>query len=304
MKRPSFQFYPADWRNNAKLRRCSEPARGAWMDVLCILHDSDEYGVIRWPLADIARASGVPLRLLKELNAKQVLKGHDKSCDGYEFTPRHAGKDGEPVTLVNASTGPCWFCSRMVRDEYIRIRRGGTTQFSDTNQPLKPTPKSAPKVSPKPPFGDGPSSASSSASSSSSPTTQRVVDVGDVDEWGDSLPMHAANRMAEVAKKINSLHPAWRKRPHFSAKELHCLHDNSTAWLGVSEDDWRLLNAYMDAAIPAEWRKDPRDFLQNDNRLGLIGMGPSSVLSNADRWERECRKRRVATGIEKTGGAA
>src|SRR6478609_4561314 len=141
MKRPAFQFYPADWRSNAKLRRCSEGARGSWMDVLCLLHDSDEYGVIRWPLADIARAAGVPVRLLKELCAKNVLKGGDKGCDAYVFTPRHAGKDGEPVTLLEASDSSCWYCSRFVRDEYVRQRRGGATQFSEDNQPPKSQPK-------------------------------------------------------------------------------------------------------------------------------------------------------------------
>lgn len=167
MKRPAFQFYPADWRSNAKLRRCSEAARGAWLDVLCLLHDSDEYGVIRWPLAEIARAAGVPVRLLKELAEKGVLKGGDKGCDAFTFTPRHGGRDGEPVELLPAASGPCWYCSRFIRDEHIRQKRGGTTQFSDTNQPQK----RQPKPTPKPPFGDGPSSASSSSSSPPSEDT-------------------------------------------------------------------------------------------------------------------------------------
>src|SRR6218665_2549403 len=100
MKRPSFQFYPADWRNNAKLRRCSEAARGAWMDVLCLLHDSDEYGVCRWPLAAIARAAAVSIKLLRELADKDVLKGSDAPHAAYSYTPRHAGRDGDPVVLV------------------------------------------------------------------------------------------------------------------------------------------------------------------------------------------------------------
>ncbi len=174
MKRPSFQFYPADWRNNAKLRRCAEAARGAWMDVLCVLHDSDEYGVCRWPLADIARAAGVPLKLLKELAEKGVLKGADKGAAPYVYTPRHAGKAGDPVTLVEAGEGPCWYCSRFVRDEWVRQRRGQGTRFSDTNQPTKTAtdddqnkaPKSEPKPPPKGGFGDrqgdGPTSTSTS----------------------------------------------------------------------------------------------------------------------------------------------
>lgn len=164
MKRPSFQFYPADWKNNSKLRRCSEAARGAWVDVLCLLHDSDEYGVCRWPLDELARSAGVPLKLVKELVAKDVLKGADKNAKPYIFVPRHAGKDGDPVVLVSADDAPCWYCSRFVRDEWIRQRRGNATQFSSDNQPPKPEPKTAPK----PPIGerqgDGPTSTSTSTS--------------------------------------------------------------------------------------------------------------------------------------------
>jgi len=166
MKRPSFQFYPADWRNNAKLRRCSEAARGVWMDVLCVLHDSDEYGVCRWPLADLARAAGANLKLLKELSQKDVLKGADKNNAPYVYTPRHAGKNGDPVTLVDTDGGPCWYSSRFVRDEWVRLRRGSSAHFSSDNQPPKIEPKSAPKPTPKGGIGDrqgyGPTSSSSS----------------------------------------------------------------------------------------------------------------------------------------------
>jgi hypothetical protein len=167
MKRPAFQFYPADWRNNAKLRRCSHAARGAWIDTLCLLHDSDEYGVLRWSLADLARAVGAPIKLLRELVDKDVLKGADSDCSPYVYVPRHAGQDGEPVTLIESSAAPCWYSSRMVCDEYVRQRRGARTQFDNENQPPKATPKSTPKT----PFGadigirqgDGPTSSSTSS---------------------------------------------------------------------------------------------------------------------------------------------
>jgi hypothetical protein len=152
--RPAFQFYPADWRNNAKLRRCSEGARGAWIDVMCLMHDSDEYGVLRWPLAEIARAAGVPLKLLRELAAKGVLKGADRGAKFYEYAPRHAGKVGTVVTLVEPGEGPCWYCSRFVRDEWVRHQRGASSRFSADNQP---PPKGGIGVR----EGDGPSSASS-----------------------------------------------------------------------------------------------------------------------------------------------
>lgn len=170
MKRPSFQFYPADWKNNSKLRRCSEAARGAWVDVLCLLHDFDEYGVCRWPLAELARAAGVPIKLVKELVAKEVLKGADKAAADYVYTPRHAGKDGAPVVLLAGGDGPCWYCSRFVRDEYIRQRRGSSTRFgAEQNDDDQVSPKSTPK----PPFGvrqgDGSTSTSTSSSKPKSP---------------------------------------------------------------------------------------------------------------------------------------
>jgi hypothetical protein len=105
--------------------------------------------------------------------------------------------------------------------------------------------------------------------------------------WTQSMPTDSGKRMAALQSKINTLHPSWRKRPHFSAKELHALGDNAAAWLAVSADDWALLTAYLDARIPDEWRKDPRDFFQPDNRLALINIGPSSILSLADNWERK-----------------
>lgn len=154
MKRPSFQFYPADWRNNAKLRRCSEAARGAWVDVLCLLHDSDEYGVCRWPLDELARAAGVPLKLVKELVAKDVLKGADKNAQAYIHTPRHAGKAGEPVSLVEASEAPCWYSSRFVRDEWMRQRRGQSTRFGTSDDAPKSPPKQTPTPAPNPPSID------------------------------------------------------------------------------------------------------------------------------------------------------
>lgn len=163
MKRPAFQFYPNDWRGNANLRRCTEAARGAWIDVLCLLHDSDEYGVLRWPMADIAQAAGLPIKLLQELARKGVLKGGDGPVSDYRWAPTHAGKSGDEVTLVAGSVGPCWYCSRFVRDEYVRQRRGAGTRFDASNQPPKPEPKSQPKVAIGGRQGDGASSSSSSS---------------------------------------------------------------------------------------------------------------------------------------------
>lgn len=44
LKRPAFQFYPADWRKDVKLRACSIAARGLWIDLMCVAHECEPYG--------------------------------------------------------------------------------------------------------------------------------------------------------------------------------------------------------------------------------------------------------------------
>lgn len=181
MQRPSFQFYPADWLGNSNLRRCSHAEKGAWIDVVCLFHDAPEYGVIRWPLKDIAQAIGCDVALLHALILKGVMKGTDAGdCDAFVFIPRHGRKDGDPVILVTAQAGPIWYSSRMVRDEYVRRHRGEGSRFGADDGGQSDSPKQAPnatpKAAPKPPIGDG----SSSSSSSSSKPSCAIASHGDV----------------------------------------------------------------------------------------------------------------------------
>lgn len=171
MKRPSLQFYPADWRNNAKLRRASFHDRGVWLDVMCLMHDNDDYGLLRWPLEEIANAVGCRVKDLQSLVAKDILKGGDDTCAAYVHTPRHAGKDGETVTLIPEQTGPLWYSARMVRDEWCRNRRGGETRFTADSQPTRsPTARmgETPTGTPDQRLGDGASTSSSSSTSKES----------------------------------------------------------------------------------------------------------------------------------------
>lgn len=179
MKRPSFQFYPADWRNNAKLRRCSWGARGAWIELLGLLHDSDDYGLLRWPLKQIAQALGCPVKLLNELVECGVLYGVEKgACEALVYTPRSGRKNGEPVELVAVQQGPLWFSPRMVRDEYVRTVRGENTRFSEENNQQNPSPKGGLGAgngdAPTPRQGDGATSSSSSTSTTTAPTGASV----------------------------------------------------------------------------------------------------------------------------------
>lgn len=210
MKRPAFQFYPSDWASNSNLRRCSWAARGVWIEVMGLMHDSDRYGTLAWPLKEIAQALGCPLSLLKELVDKGVMKGTDKGAvDAHVFIPRSGRKEGPPVVLVPASHGPLWFSSRMVKDEYLRTVRGAGTRFGDESSDApKPTPKPAPKGGLGEGSSDGPSSSSSSSSSevregstpSSSVPEPARAPIDDDDDGKDPVSIaHSLCRQAGVS---------------------------------------------------------------------------------------------------------
>lgn len=205
MRRPSFQFYPADWRNNANLRRCSWAARGAWIEIMGLLHDSDRYGVLHWTLKEIAQAIGCPVALVKELASKDVLKGCDSGrCDSLIYVPRSGRKDGQPVELVASQDGPIWYSSRMVKDEYIRDVRGENSRFDgDNNQSPKPAPKppfgESPKPAPKPVKSDG---STSTSTSSVNPTQSNVVPTPTV---GTPNPSENPTRKGELCKRLRTL---------------------------------------------------------------------------------------------------
>lgn len=163
MKRPSFQFYPSDWRKDTALQFCSLAARGLWVEMMCIAHECDPYGYLvvngrPMTTAHIGRLVGIAerecSRLLTEL-----------------FDAGVPSKTDEGVI----------FSRRMVRDEEIRNKRAvgglagaehgkkGASHGSKGGRPAKQT---TPQVTPlsanergvsEPPKEPPPSSSSSSS---------------------------------------------------------------------------------------------------------------------------------------------
>lgn len=150
VRRPSFQFYPGDWRRDPALRTCSMAAKGMWIELMCVMHESDEYGflvVAGKPMdeRDIAKVIGeTPTfckKILKELEEKFVFSRDSRGAI---------------------------YSRRMVKDESIRTIRaaagslGGNPKLKSNldKQKVKQNPKQKPT----------PSSSSSSSSSISSVT--------------------------------------------------------------------------------------------------------------------------------------
>ncbi len=160
MKRPAIQLYFGDLFKNPKVKRCSWAARGALVWTMGLFHDSDEYGMLHWPLDEIAQAVGCPMKIMQELAIKGAIKGHDIHCPAYLWAPSHAGTLGPEVVLIREQEGPLWYSARMVRDEYLRNTRGATTRFGVNPSP-KETPSRRVGETPSQRQGDGASSSSS-----------------------------------------------------------------------------------------------------------------------------------------------
>lgn len=135
-KRPYFPFYPSDWRGNTKLKFASPIEKSAWIEFMCLAHDSDEYGIVRQDLERIATAIPCHQSTLQSLVDQRILKGAPAGQHFAGFVYRD--RNGADHTLVQACQGPIWFSSRMVVDEHLRLvasaagRRGGNPNLPRT----------------------------------------------------------------------------------------------------------------------------------------------------------------------------
>jgi hypothetical protein len=146
MKRPAFQFYPADWRKDPALSACSLAARGLWIELMCIAHEGGTYGVLSIngkPMApaQIARMVGespaAVVKLLAELEDAGVFSRDEQGCI---------------------------YSRRMVKDEHVRNVRADAGRLGGNPNLLKQKVKQTDNLEPPP------SSSSSSSSSNNEDT--------------------------------------------------------------------------------------------------------------------------------------
>ena len=131
MKLPAIQFYPGDWHKDQGVQALDLLQRGAWFELLLMMHDSDERGVLLvngQPMPDsvIARRLG-----LDNQSANQILT----TLLDYGVASRR-------------DTDGALFCRRMVKDEKLRQvrteagKKGGNPAL--LNQSANQTPKQTP----------------------------------------------------------------------------------------------------------------------------------------------------------------
>lgn len=181
VKRPAFQFYPADWRKDVQLRSCSFAARGLWMDLICVMHDCEPYGHLTTngrPMTpeQIVNQIGGTVATVRKLLAELIENGVARTTDtGIIFNKRMV-RD-EQVRNARASGGKAGAEHGMKGSEHGKkgavygIKGGRPSQtkggvIEQENPPL---------LFPKTP----PPSSSSSSSSSDTPFTPK----GDDDQF-------------------------------------------------------------------------------------------------------------------------
>lgn len=103
MNRPSFQFYPQDWRDDPALQRCSLEARGLWIEMMSLMHKGEPYGYLQFN-------SEEPVSI-EELS--QLVRSCDK-------TVTRALRELEMKGVLSKTDAKIIFSRRMIRDEMRR----------------------------------------------------------------------------------------------------------------------------------------------------------------------------------------
>ena len=128
-KKPSFQFYPGDWMKDPALRLCSLSARGAWMDMLCLLHECPQRGVFRSKIG-------------KKKTAVSIKNISNSIAGCKQKTIQELINNG--VVYVARKDGAL-YSKRLVRDELYRLhkakngKKGGQIRRQNPKQTLSKT---------------------------------------------------------------------------------------------------------------------------------------------------------------------
>lgn len=203
MKRPAFQFYPADWRRDAALQSCSVAARGLWIELMCVMHDCEPYGVLAvngraMSAAQVARLVGEQEKIIGRLLAELEDAGVCSRDDEGRLFSRRMVKD-EEVREARAAGGHAGAEHGHKGGEHGkkggRPRKAEAGSSAEEKTPLKtplavseePPPSSSSSSSPS-----GNEEAKASLSASAKPTD---------DETDDGVPPCPFDKLIDSYKK-------------------------------------------------------------------------------------------------------
>lgn len=103
--RPWFRFYPSDWTGDHKLRACTLGAKGLWVDLLCIMDQSDERGCLLInghapTMAELSRMVGVHHKTLyKHMDNLIINNVIEEREDGVFYSRKMVRETAKSKTL-------------------------------------------------------------------------------------------------------------------------------------------------------------------------------------------------------------
>ncbi len=150
MKRPAFQFYPADWRKDVELQSCSMAAQGLWINAMCLAHECEPYGHLT--------INGKPMTPA-QLGRQVGLSAKESEALLEELLDAGVARKTEEGMI---------YSSRMVRDERLRNVRAESGRLG--GNPALLGDKVKPKDNQEVNHVDKQSPTPSSSSSTSSPS--------------------------------------------------------------------------------------------------------------------------------------
>jgi hypothetical protein len=234
---PWFKFYPADWRSESALRMVSMGARALWVEMLCLMHESEPRGylVVRdKPLAidRLAILAGCPLSeavtLLSELEGAGVCS---RTPGGVLFS-RKMVRESRISEEQRQRAESRWSATRAEKVEQSKF---GNAETDTGLMPISKIPE--PELEPER-ISDA--NASSVISALPKPTGPEPDEIKSAfDEWNliaqrlglpTARKLDAARRKAIRCRLVDGGLDAWREA--LSAVELsrYCRGDNDRGW--------------------------------------------------------------------------
>lgn len=247
MKMPAFQFYPADWRKDPGVGALSRHDRSVWFDMLCIMHESDERGVL------LLAGRPVPEDALARM----------LNLDNQTFNQTLTNILTYGVASRRESDGAI-YSRRMVKDEKLcQTRReagqkGGNPNLVNQKAKQKPTTRDNQKPTP-----------SSSTSSSSSKTAVAVVGEQAADTTSSEFLGPTTGQKGGGAREFY-----YDEAPVFQMNAFFAFVDS----IGYKHVDKGLYLLQIQAvgrekmihATDEKWRAFIRSWLNNDKRDGKL----------------------------------
>ncbi|MBD2714076.1 hypothetical protein KBK19_03400 [Microvirga sp. STR05] len=270
MKLPAIQFYPGDWHKDQGVQALDLAQRGAWFELLLMMHDSDERGVLLvngQPMPDtvIARRLG-----LDNQTANQILT----TLLAYGVASRRES-DG------------ALYCRRMVKDENLRQvrtaagKKGGNPRL--LNQTPNQTPTTGDKQIPTPSFSSSlTSSIKERAADATPPAPALISEKSESEERKSSGSPSQQERGSGGEAKRQKVPPTLAEIQAYAAEQQPNSPDAQTE-AAAFHDHYESNGWRVSGKTPmADWRAAFRGWMRRRPQFQAAGLhGPSPATPPA-----------------------